>query len=160
MNNALVLALSPIRGSRGLMSSDIIYRDSEYGYNSYAYSRWSDPTKLLEIVLQQALSQNHYISAVIPREMSQADLLLDATLFDFSHHIQNSDTSMGRVALRFYLIDAQTKTILASREFSAEVVAELRNAQGATAALNQASKTVVEQLDAWLGEHISIILEK
>jgi len=45
---ALILALSPIRSPQGLMSTDIIYRDTDYGFNSYAYSRWSDsPSKLL-----------------------------------------------------------------------------------------------------------------
>ena len=149
--NAVVLALSPIRSSRALMSPDIIYRDSKYGYNSYAYSRWSDsPAKLLEIVLQQALSQNYSISAVIPREILPADLSLETTLLDFSHHIQNNDTSMGRVALRVYLIDSHTKAVLANEAFSTEVLAVPRNAQGATTALNQASGIVVEQVNAWL----------
>jgi len=160
-DNAVVLALSPLRSSRALMSPDIIYRDSTYGYNSYAYSRWSDsPAKLLEIVLQQALSQNRSISAVIPREISPADLSLEVTLLDFSHHIQNSDTSMGLVALQVYLIDNKTKTVLASEEFSAQVLAEPRNAQGATTALNQASEIVVEQVNVWLAKHIASLGEQ
>ena len=160
-DNAVVLALSPLRSSRALMSSDIIYRDSQYGYNSYAYSRWNDsPAKLVEIVLQQALSQNHSISVVIPRDLSPADLSLETTLLDFSHHIQNSDTSMGRVALRVYLIDSQTKAILASEAFSAQVLAAPRNAQGATVALNQASNLVVDELGIWLERTISNFLEK
>lgn len=159
--NAVILALSPIRSSRALMSPDIIYRDSEYGYNSYAYSRWSDsPAKLLELVLQQELSQNHAISAVIPREVSSADLLLETTLLDFSHHIQNNDTSMGRVALRIYLIDSHTKSILANKEFSTEVLAEPQNAQGATTALNQASGIVVEQVNDWLAKRIASLGEQ
>jgi len=155
-DNAVVLALSTIRSSRALMSPDIIYRDSKYGYDSYAYSRWSDsPAKLLEIVLQQALFQNRSISAVIPREISPADLSLETTLLDFSHHIQNNDTSMGRVALHVYLIDSQTKAVLANEAFSAEVLAAPRNAQGATTALNQASRIVVEQVNSWLDKRIT-----
>lgn len=157
VDNAPVLALSPLRSSRGLMSSDLIYRDSQYAFNSYAYSRWSDsPAKLLEIVLQQSLSYKPYLAAVVPAQTgAHAELLLEGTLLDFSHHIQSEDSSTGRVAIRFYLIDAQTKDILATKEFSAEVVAEPRNAQGATSAINLASKSVVEGLNDWLEVQVS-----
>ena len=159
--NTVTLALSPIRSSRALMSPDIIYRDSKHGYNSYAYSRWSDsPAKLLEIVLLQALAQNNSISAVIPRDILPADLSLETTLLDFSHHIQNNDTSMGRVALRVYLIDSHTKTILANEAFSAHVLAAPRNAQGATTALNQASGIVVDQVNSWLAKRIASLGEQ
>lgn len=159
--HAVILALSPIRSSRALMTPDIIYRDSEHGYNSYAYSRWSDsPAKLLAIVLQQTLSQNYSISAVIPRDISPADLVLEMTLLDFSHHIQNNDTSMGRVALRAYLIDGHTKTILANKVFSAEASAKRRNAEGATTALNQASRNVAGQVNGWLTNRIASLGDK
>jgi len=161
VDNALVLALSPLRSSRGLMSSDIIYRDSQYGFDSYAYSRWSDsPTILLALLMQQSLSHNATISAVLPREISNADILLETTLLDFSHHVQNEEISLGRVAIRVNLIDAQTKTVLASKELSAKVDAKPRNAQGATTAINQASMQVVEQLDAWLTQQMTKRLEK
>ncbi|NQY26092.1 MAG: membrane integrity-associated transporter subunit PqiC [Piscirickettsiaceae bacterium] len=157
VDNAPVLALSPFRSSRGLMSSDIIYRDNEYAFNSYAYSRWSDsPAKLLEIAVQQSLSHRSYLKAVVPTQTgAHARLLLEATLLDFSHHIQGDEHSTGLVVIRFYLIDVQTKTILATKEFSAEVTAEPRNAQGATSAINLASKKVIEALHDWLEVQIS-----
>ena len=62
---------------------------------------------------------------------------------------------MGRVALRVYLIDSETKTVLASEAFSAQVLAQPRNAQGATTALNQASKRVVDELAIWLERTLS-----
>ncbi len=157
VDNAPVLAFSPLRSSRGLMSSDIIYRDSEYAFNSYAYSRWSDsPVKLLEIVLQQSLSKSSYLMAVVPAQTgAHTRLLLEGTLLDFSHHIQNDEHSIGRVAIRFYLIDVQTKTVLATKEFFTEVAAEPQNAQGATSAINLASNKVIEALNDWLEVQIS-----
>lgn len=157
VDDAPVLALSPLRSSRGLMSSDIIYRDSQYAFNSYAYSRWSDsPAKLLEIVLQQSLSYRPYLAAVVPTQTgAHAELVLEGTLLDFSHHIQDENSSTGRVAIRFYLINAQTKGILATKEFSAEIVAEPRNAQGATSAINLASKKLIEGLNDWLEVQVS-----
>ncbi|MBE0438585.1 MAG: membrane integrity-associated transporter subunit PqiC [Gammaproteobacteria bacterium] len=159
-DNALVLALSPLRSSRGLMSSDIIYRDSQYGFDSYAYSRWSDsPTILLALLMQDALSHNATISAVLPREIANADLLLETTLLDFSHHVQNDDTSFGRVAIRVHLIDVQTKAVLATKQLSAHVDAKQRNAQGAASSINQASMQVVDELDGWLTHYVSNLLE-
>jgi len=156
-DNALVLALSPIRSSRTLQSTDIIYRDSEYGYDSYAYSRWSDsPVNLLEIVLQQSLSQRPYLSAVVTNQTdAYAGLLLEGILLDFSHHVQGEDLSTGVVAIRFYLIDVQTKMILGTKVFSVEVTAEPRNSQGATSAINLATKSVIEALNDWLEVQIS-----
>ena len=157
VKHAVILAMSPIRSSRGLMSSDIIYQEEQYQYNSYAYSQWSDsPARLLEIVLQQHLSYSSYLSAVIPSEtLSHADVLLEATLLDFSHHIQRDKSSTGRVSIRVYLIDANTKTVFATKEFSAERVAKPLNAQGAVLAINLATKQVVEELNSWIEGSIS-----
>lgn len=159
---SLIIALSPIHGSHGLMGPEIIYTDTEHGYNSYAYSRWSDsPTKLLALLFQQSLQQNHQFAAVIPSESSSAaDLLLEGTLYDFSHQLKNDGMSYGAVTIRFYLIDNKTKTMLATEAFSSEVPANSRNAKGATAALNQASNDVADQLYIWLDQQINLLSEK
>ena len=108
-NESLIISLSSIRGSRGLMGPEIIYTDTEHGYNSYAYSRWSDsPTRLLELFFQQSLQQ---VVAVVPSgSTSKADLLLEGSLYDFSHHLENDGISSGIVRIRFYLIDNESKT--------------------------------------------------
>ena len=158
-SESLIISLSSIRGSRGLMGPEIIYTDKEHGYNSYAYSRWSDsPTRLLELFFQQSLQQ---IAAVVPSESaSKADLLLEGTLYDFSHHLKDDDMSYGVVRIRFYLIDNKTKTVLATKEFLSEVSVSTRNAKGATAALNQASNNIAEQLSVWMERQINQLSEK
>lgn len=160
---SLILALSPIRSPQGLMSTGIIYRDTDYGFNRYAYSRWSDsPSKLLGGYLQQFLAQSQRISAVIPvGSRADADLLLEATLVDFSHHIQANNTgSTGVVSIIFYLINSQDKTLLATKQFTEEVTADQNNAKHATIAINQASQLVAAALQAWLEQKMAGLPKK
>ncbi len=162
-SNAVILALSPIRSPQGLLSTGIIYRDNDYGFNSYAYSRWSDnPSKLLASYLQQYLTQSQRVSAVIPvGSRADADLLLEATLVDFSHHIHANDAdSTGVVSIIFYLINQHDKTLLATKQFTKEVTVDQNNAKYATIAINQASQLVAVGLQAWLEQQITNLPEK
>ena len=151
----IVVAFLPIRGARSLMSTDIVYRESEYSFDSYAYSRWSDnPSKLLDVYLQQRLSNDQLVSTVVPYEIgADSEMILQGELLDFSHHVQNNKSSAGIVKVHFYLLDASTKSIVANRLFSAEEVADPKNAKGATAAINRASAAIAEQLIIWLMMH-------
>ena len=80
-------------------------------------------------------------------------MILQGELLDFSHHVQNNNSSTGIVKVHFYLLDSSTKSILANKLFSAEEVANPKNAKGATAAINRASSTIAEQLITWLVVH-------
>ena len=160
---ALILALSPINSSQDFMGTGIIYRDHDYSYNSYAYSRWNDsPSKLLAIYFQYYLSESQRFSAVVPNSStSHADVLLEATLLDFSHHLAlDKDNSTGRVSIIFYLIDSKSKRLLASKQFNSEITVETESAKGATKALNLASESVAADLREWLEGEVERIDNK
>lgn len=156
--SAVILALSSIRSPQEFMTTGIIYRDADYGFNSYAYSRWSDsPSKLLEYYLQQSLAKSQYVLAIIPSSSrSEHDLLLEATLVDFSHHlVTRSPSSTAVVSIIFYLINPEGRILLATKQFTEEVILEQDNAKGATRAINQASKIVADGVQAWLAVEIA-----
>jgi len=160
---ALILALSSIRSPQGLLGTGIIYRDMDYGFNSYAYSRWSDnPSKLLNSYLQQSLAKSQLISAVVPVDSTaNADLLLEVTLVDFSHHLKADEISTtGVVSAIFYLINPHDKTLIASKQFTEEVTADQSNAKQATIAINQASQLMTVALQAWLENTIKHLPQK
>lgn len=162
-SRALILAISPIRSPQGFMSTGIIYRDTNYGFNNYAYSRWSEsPSKLLLSYLQQSLAQSRHLSAVIPvGSRIDADLLLEATLVDFSHHLHADDAeSTGVVSIIFYLINKHDKTLIATKQFTEEVTADQNDAQHATIAINQASQLVAAALQVWIEKNIANLAEK
>ena len=150
----LIIKLAPVRGTRALYGTKILYTDAQYSQDSYAYSRWSDaPVRLLQILFQAALEKSGRFRAVVPpTSASEADLLLESTLYDFSHHINNDGTSDGVVRVRFYLIDNRKKTVMATKEFVSRVPALSCNARGAVAALNKAATNVAHDLASWLAD--------
>lgn len=147
-----ILMIGRIRSTHAFSGTDIIYTDARYGQNSYAYSRWSDsPTTMLLHNFQEALDKNGRYMAVVPySSQSKSDLLLESTLFDFSHSINDDGSSDGILRMRFNLIDNKTKRVIASRDFVSSVPASKQNAQGAVEALNKATILVTQDLIDWL----------
>jgi cholesterol transport system auxiliary component len=152
--NSTIIKLALVRGTRALTGTKILYTDARYGQNSYAYSRWSDaPVRLLQTLFQVALEESGRFGAVVPpTSASEAGLILESTLFDFSHHIKDDGASEGVVRARFYLVDNRTKKVTATKEFVSKVPASSQNAQGAAAALNKAATNVARNLVSWLAE--------
>ena len=148
-----ILMLGRIRSSHVFSSRDILYSDARFGQNNYAYSRWSDsPTAMLLLIFQEALEKSgRYIAVVSYSSQSTSDLLLESTLFDFSHSINDDGTSDGILRIRFNLIDNKSKRVIASRDFVSIVpVSSPTNASGAVAALNKAVTIVTQELIDWL----------
>ena len=142
----LIIKLAPVRATQALTGAEIIYTDSHHDRNRYAHSRWTDASvKLLQTFFQVTLEENGRFRAVIPPSppisAAGADLLLESTLFDFSHHIKDDGTSDGVIRIRFYLINNTTKTVMATKEFSSRTLAAAQNARSASAALNRAAST-------------------
>ena len=147
-----ILMLGRIHSTHAFNGTDIIYTDTRYEQNSYAYSRWSDsPAKMLLLIFQEALEKSDRYLAVLPySSQSKSDFLLESTLFDFSHHINDDGSSDGILKMHFNLIDNRTKRVIASREFVSSVSATQLNAQGAAAALNKAVTILTLDLIEWL----------
>lgn len=158
-NSQVIIKLAPMRAGRTFTSTDILYTEADFEINSYVYSRWNDtPTRLLQTLFQVSIEQSGLFKAVIPSlSISKADLLLESTLLDFSHHVKADGRSEGVIRIHFYVIDNSTKKVIATREFSSTVTALTLDAQGAVKALNQAAKIVAEDLVAWLAGLIMMI---
>lgn len=154
----LVIQLTAAETSHVFSSTNISYQDQQKGFNSYAYSRWSDsPVNLLNFYFQQLLEQSQYFSAVIsPSSLSDADLVLESTPYDFSHHIKDDNLSTANVSIQFYLIDARSKELIATALFDAEIASE-QNAESAVFSLNQAVNNIDEQLLSWLEQQLKML---
>jgi len=149
-----VIKLAPIKGVRAFSSNQILYSDSHFGLNGYAFSRWSDaPVRLLQTLFQVALEENgQFLAVVPPTSASGADFLLESSLYDFSYHLNDDGTSEGVIRIRFHLVDVQTKSVLASKEFSSSVKASALSVEAAVSALNNAASNVAQNLVSWLAE--------
>ena len=155
IKSSLIVKLSPIRATQEFIGNDIIYADSQYSRDSYVYSRWNDsPVKLLQTLFQISIEKSKLFKAVVPpTSVSKAGLLLESTLLDFSHQINDDGTSEGVIRVRFYLIDNTTGTVTATQEFVSRVSSATKNAKGAVEALNKAAISVASSLVTWLAEH-------
>ncbi len=147
-----VIKIAPVRALAPFYSNAILYTDSPYMLDSYAYSRWNDaPVKLLRLLFQEVVESNEIFAAVIsPSSVSKSDYLLESTLLDFSHHVHENGSSEGVVRIRFYLIDYSTSKVKASEEFSARVTSVTQDSKGAVEALNKAADKIADELVNWL----------
>ncbi len=154
--NAEIIKLAPIYAPQDLTSTDILYSDTQFSRNSYAFSRWNDsPTKLLQTLIQVRLEKSNLFQAVIPAiSASKTDLILEATLQDLSHRIHEDGRSEGIIRINFYLIDNSSNSVLASKEFVSKVPASKQNAQAAVIALNKAAQNIADDLVSWLAEQL------
>lgn len=153
----VTIKLSPIVASQIYLLPDIYYVSDSYQHNPYAYSRWIDaPVRMLRLVLQDGLEQSGLFEAVLPSSsMLSADLHLETTLYDFSHHVGVGDSSEAVVRMHFFLVDARKGKLLGSRQFVSRIVADSKDAKGGVAAINAAVAAVLEQLVSWLSETAS-----
>ena len=151
------LKLAAIRSIQPFTSTKIIYSDNQYSRNSYLYSHWSDaPVTLLQQLLQSALEQNNQLISILPTNSSATtNLLLESTLYDFSHHINTDQTSFGVIRIHFYLIDNLKKSLISSREFIATVAAPTCDASGGATALNLATQQIISDLNTWLKSQLN-----
>ncbi|MFW5444236.1 MAG: ABC-type transport auxiliary lipoprotein family protein [Methylococcaceae bacterium] len=151
----LIIKLSPVRATRSLTGTEILYTDSEHRWNSYVNSHWNDtPIKLLQTLIQVSIETSNLFKAVVPStSVSTADFLLESTLLDLSHHINEDGTAEGIIRIRFYLIDNSKRMVLASREFVSQVPVSRLNAKAAVEALNIAATSVTYDLISWLSEY-------
>ena len=147
-----ILMLGRISSTQPYSGSEMLYSDAQLRQNSYAYSRWSSPvTVMLLSVFEEALENSGRYRAVVPySSQARSDLLLEGTLFDFSHHINKNGTSEGILKVSFKLIDSKTRQVITSRMFVSSVAASEANAAAAVMALNQAVTNVIRELLDWL----------
>lgn len=148
----IVLKISPIRSTEAFSSRNIIYTDKLHSRNYYIYSQWSDaPVRLLQTLFQVTLEKSGQFKAVLaPASAARANQLLECTLYDFSHHINNNKISTGVVRAACALIDYKSRKVLASKDFVAIIPTVTENAQGAAVALNKAANSLSAQLLDWL----------
>ena len=148
------IKLSPIVASQAFSSTDLYYVDGRFGQNRYAYSRWGDaPVRMLQIVLQDGLEQSGLFRAILPSSsMVRADFRLEATLFDFTHHIRADGSSEGVVRMRFYLLDNRYGKLLGSQQFVSRIPADSNDARGGVIAINTAVAEILQGLIFWLAQ--------
>jgi len=125
------------------------YSSSERGY--YQNSKWSNNLgKLLQGSVMEALTESRLFKAVLPYESTaEEDLRLEATIFDFSHHVRGN-ASYAVISIQFSLIDTDSGKLIKTKRFSDREDTVTTDAKGYVEATNRAMERVVNDLVAWL----------
>ncbi len=158
------LELGSVKASTALGGTAVLYR---LGYadaqqlRPYTLARWSmPPAQLIEQRLHAQLGQHRAV--VSPGEITlalQADqppilLGLHLELEEFSQIFESAEKSMGVLRLRATATQrsAAGETLLAQRNFTAQLAAPTPDAGGGVHALTGVADQVVKDIEAWLAQ--------
>jgi cholesterol transport system auxiliary component len=151
--NAPTLVVSPTRAAAGFDSNRIIYTRDAHKVEYFAHSEWIDtPARMLAPLIVTAIEDGGAFRAVVPTPSAAiADLKLDTEILrlqqEFSGH-----PSRVRFTLRAYLVDSQTRRVLAWREFDESVDAAGDDPYNGVVAANRAVRNVMTALQSLCAE--------
>jgi cholesterol transport system auxiliary component len=159
--SSLTLKLLPVRSPVPLRTTRIYYKGDSFSLNTYAFSRWADsPSVMLQMKLVRCLEAAAIFQTVLPSTAkARADLFLDTTLYDFSHHIC-SGSSEGVIMVEFRIVDTLSKKVVSSFATTVRKTTPTPDAPGAVAALNRAAETLGRELVHWLKGVMKALPEK
>jgi ABC-type uncharacterized transport system auxiliary subunit len=134
------------------MSRNILYQGTGYSLNAYAFSKWSDtPNRMLANLFLVQIEDSTLFKAVLPADSrGNSDYVLESSIQQFHQQLNQDGTSKANMRVGFYLIQARTGKVIATREYISAHQAASTDAKGAVSALNQASVGISSELIAWL----------
>lgn len=141
------LIVNPPHAAAGFDSHRIIYVREPHQLEYFARSEWVDtPARMIAPSIVAALENTGAFRAVVLTPSAAAgDLRLDVEILRLLHEF-GSTPSRVRFTLRAYLVDNETRQVLAWREFDETVAAEKDDPYGGVMAANRAVQNVMERL--------------
>lgn len=148
-----VLLVSQPQAEPGFETQRMVYVKRPYELEYYAVNQWADtPVRMFAPLMIHALNQSDAWRAVIELPSSvRGDYRLDTHGFLLQQEFLQQPSRV-RVAIRTQLVDLKESTILSRRAFEAVENAPSENPYGGVQAANRAVASLLNQLNAWLGE--------
>lgn len=155
-NTAPTLIVNPPHAAAGFDSQRIIYVREPYQLEYFAHSEWVDtPARMIAPSIVAALENTGAFRAVVLTPSAAAgDLRLDVEIVRLQHEFDSSP-SRARFTLRAYLVDNDTRQVLAWREFDDAVAAAQADPYGGVMAANSAVQNVMQRLASFCAEAAS-----
>lgn len=150
---APTLIVNPPHAAAGFDSHRIIYTRQPHQLEYFAHSEWVDtPARMIVPSIVAALENTGAFRAVVLTPSAAAgDLCLDVEILRLQHEF-GSTPSRVRFTLRAYLVDNETRQVLAWREFDETVVAAQADPYGGVMAANGAVQNVMQRLASFCAE--------
>ena len=147
------LIVNPPRAAAGFDSHRIIYIREPQQLEYFARSEWVDtPARMVAPSIVAALENTRAFRAVVLTPSAAAgDLRLDVEILRLQHEF-GSTPSRVRFTLRAYLVDNETRQVLAWRKFDETVVAAQADPYSGVIAANGAVQNVMLRLASFCAE--------
>lgn len=135
------------RAAAGLDTRWIAYQRQPQRIEYYTASEWLDtPARLLAPLLVRAIERSQAFGVVLAAPAAaQAQWRLDTEILRLQQNF-GAGPSQVRLTLRAVLVDAQSRVVLATREFDASVPAASEDAAGGAAAAQRAALQLAQAL--------------
>jgi len=147
---APTLIVSPPHAAAGFDSPRMLYLRQADQIEHFAHSEWIDtPARMLAPRIVSAVESSGAFRAVVQTPSAAAgEMRLDTEILRLQHEFLSAPSRV-RFTLRAYLVESETRRVIASRVFDAAVPAASEDAYGGVAAANRAVQTVLESLSAF-----------
>lgn len=149
------LVVEEFSAPAALDTTRIVFQPSENEIAYYANARWSDrsPRMIASLLVETIASSGRFPAVIGPGSNARMDLALVGDIRSFAAYREaaagfGQETTKVRVALYVRLLRARDRSIIASREFSAEAPAGSGMAN-VIAAYDTALGTVLTEVSDW-----------
>lgn len=155
--SAPTLIVNPPHAAPGFDSHRIIYVREPHQLEYFARSEWIDtPARMIAPSIVAALENTGAFGAVVMTpSVAAGDLRLDVEILRLQHEFASAPSRV-RFTLRAYLVDNETRQVLAWREFDETVAAEQDDPYGGVVAANRAVQNVMERLASFCAKAAGI----
>jgi cholesterol transport system auxiliary component len=117
----------------------------------YQYARWTERPgrRFADLLVQRLRAQQGFQRVMRSDSGVRGKWLISTTLAEFYHDAQKSPGA-ARVQLRAVVIDIATSEVVGQQDFAVSVPAQAYSAAGVYPAFTSATRTVLDQLSAWI----------
>jgi ABC-type uncharacterized transport system auxiliary subunit len=154
----LVMLVSVHQSSTLYESTGIVFTRDDGGRAYYQLASWSErPTRRLGLIVQRRLAQSAAAGEIGLADVAldtsgvRGDWLLGLRLADL-YHETTTQPDRAVLTVEVDLLDWNERRMLDRAVFSATVDLAAENADSAVAAMNRAMTTVLDRIEAWVGE--------
>lgn len=146
-----VLKIEKIKGVNYINNKNFVYGDGLGIYHHYAYHRWAEPVaNQLETMIAHSLQELGIFQTVTTSSSKVLHNFMLEARVDAFEHIVSQDISKVLITIDLKLIDANTRILIDSKNFTIQKQTPTKDAKGALSAYNEASFELMQQISFWL----------
>lgn len=147
-----VLKIAKLKSSKYLQSENIWYKKSSNEVNAYIYSRWNEGfTHMVEKNIASTIYRSGLFKSMYTRHSRMSSsIVLEGEMIDAKQVVDSENSAKTVFAIRLYLVDSTSSSIITSKEFTYEENYINMNAANTIVAFNNIVKKFNKDVVIWL----------